>query len=78
MLAAAGYRSEVGWTTYAWFDGSFDSGDGAPAVDGEDVSGPIAFVKGIGSSGDTGTIDDNCKLPSPRAARTATISYRSR
>ena len=78
VLAAAGYRSEVGWTTYAWFDGSFDSGDGVPAVDGEDVSGPIAFVKGIGSSGDTGTIDDNCELPSTRAARTATISSRSR
>lgn len=55
VLAAAGYRSETGWVTYAWYNGTMDGGK----THTEAGPGPIAFVKGIGSSGDTGTIDDN-------------------
>jgi hypothetical protein len=45
VLAAAGYRSETGWVTYAWYNGTLNGGrthtDAGP--------GPIAFVKGIGT-----------------------------
>lgn len=55
VLASAGYRGEAGWTSFVWFNGTLDGGKTTTPAG----SGPIAFVKGLGSSGDTGTIDDN-------------------
>ena len=59
VMTAAGYRSETGWVTYAWYNGTLDGG----STQTEAGPGPIAFVKGIGSSGDTGTkYCSNCQI----------------
>ena len=58
MLAASGHRGEMGRTTFAWYNGTLQ-GKGKLQQTEPGSAGAMAFVKGIGSSGDTGTIDDN-------------------
>jgi hypothetical protein len=49
MVGALSYRQVLGDNSVMWYPGSATGG--APT--------PFMFVKGLGSSGDTGTIDDN-------------------
>ena len=52
VLAAAGYRAEMGWVTYAWFNGTLqDTSSGKVSRTEPGSAGAISFVKGIGSSG---------------------------
>ena len=65
VLAAAGYRAEMGWVTYAWYNGTLqESSSGKVSHTETGSAGAISFVKGIGSSGKQcqGTV--NCNLRS--------------